>query len=160
MAFLPFNLSKQARRDPPTAFTPYDPLRTDPYRLNKGKPNSGAGDDLLRPGHQGTSNSPPSGGAAPFQNKEWPSDSSMLTNEDNNPKRDNGTGLVTDHGIRFHDDAEIGDGDGDSNGINGSLLGENATVTRQMGDNRDRAAFNPSSTGGVLKRLRHRLRNV
>ena len=153
----PFNLSKQARRDPPQAFTPYDPLRLDPYRRSKGKPSSGAGDDLLRPGDQGFSNTTPSGGAAFSDNKEWPSDKPFITDENNHPKRDNGTGIVTDHGLKLHDDADIGEGTSGGD----SILGENATVTRQIDDNhRDRAAFNPSTDGGVLRGLRKRLRSI
>jgi len=145
---LPFNLSKTARRNPPTAFNPSDPLLIDPYRKSKGKPNSGAGDDLLRPGETG---------GGPFsQNKEWPTDQPFITDDEGRPKNDNGTGIVTDYGLELHDDYQ---GQGGSSGSD-AALGRNQTVTRQIDDNRDRKPFNLNGGDGVLRGLRKRLRNI
>lgn len=149
----PFNLSKLARQDPPEAFDLTSPLLSDPYRLKKGKPGSGAGNDLSRPGDHGFSNTTPSGGAAFSDNKEWPSDKPFISDEEGRPKHDNGTGIVTDHGLELHDDQEPSTGD--------ATLGINDTVKRQLDDNgRDRPPFNVNSFQGVLKGVRSRLRHL
>lgn len=150
----PFNLSKQARRDPPIAF---DNNNNDPYRKDKGKANSGAGDDLLRPADQGFSNTTPSGGAAGFQNKEWPSDNPSLMNDsDGNPKRDNGTGIVTDNGLSLYDDYEGQNGTGEK-----SALGISQTTMNNVdGNNRDRKPFNVNNYRGVLQELKPRIKSL
>jgi hypothetical protein len=154
---LPFNLSKQARRDPPTAFDPLSPLLKDPYRRNKGKPNSGDGDDLLRPGGVELSNQTPGGGGGWSQNKEWPSDRPMFDDPEGNPKRDTGTGISTDHGLDLHDDYEGQEGSSGSD----AALGINETTKRQMDDtSRDRKPYNVNSVSGILKSIRPRLRNL
>lgn len=149
---LPFNLSKQARRDPPNAFDPTNPLLRKPYREDKGKPGSGAGADLIRPGDHGFSNTTPSGGAAFSDNKEWPSDgASLINDEEGRPKHDNGTGIVTDHGLNLHDGPEPE--------LDDAILGIHETVKREIDDDhRDRKPFNVNSVDGVLKGVRKRLR--
>lgn len=152
---LPFNLSKQARRDPPTAFDPLSPLLKDPYRRNKGKPSSGDGDDLLRPGDVGSSNQPPSGGAAWSDNKLWPSDTPINEDSEGHPKRDTGTGISTDFGLDLHDDYEGQEGSSGSD----AALGREETTIRHMDDKpKDRKPYNVNSVSGVLKGLRPRLR--
>jgi len=155
----PYNLSKIARRDPPSAFDVFSPERRDPYRLNKGKPGSEDTVDKLRAGNQGTSNSIPGGGASQFENgPAWPSDSTILDDSEGRPKRDNGRGIVTDHGLELHDDGEIGEGDSSD-----ATLGINQTTSRQLDDNhRDRPPSNVNSYNGngVLQGLKQRLRNI
>jgi len=153
---LPFNLSKQARRgsDPPEAF---NQGIKDPYGLKRGKPGSGEGSDLTRPGSVGFSNQAPSSGGGISDNKEWPSDRPFFDDEDGYPKRDNGTGIVTDHGLLLHDDAEIGQGSGQGSGD--AVLGVNETVTREMTNNRDRP-FNLTNNNNPLKEVRPRLRSL
>jgi len=150
----PFNLSKQARRDPPTAFDLTSPDRFDPYRINKGKPGSNDPSDKLRENSQPSAFNPtPGGGAAQFDNKEWPSDKSILTDNEGRPQHDNGPGLVTDHGIDMHDGVEPMQDD--------AVLGKNETVTRQLDDNhRDRVPYNVNSNLGVLRSVRNRLRSL
>lgn len=150
----PFNLSKQARRDPPAAFDQSNPIWRNPYRENKGKPGSGAGSDLVRPGDVGFSNTMPSGGAAFSDNKEWPSSpTQLITDEEGRENHDNGTGAVTDHGIALHDGVEPMSDD--------ATLGRHETVGREMDDNeRDRKPYNVNSANSVLKGVRTRLRNL
>jgi len=150
---LPFNLLKQARRDPPTTFDYSNPLWRNPYREDKGKPGSGAGSDLLRPGSVGFSNTTPSGGAALSDNKEWPSSPTQLINdEEGRENHDNGTGAVSDNGIALHDGVEPMTDD--------APLGRHETVGRNMDDNkRDRKPYNVNSLS-VLKSVRSRLRSL
>lgn len=143
----PFNLSKISRRDPSLVFNPTDSLFVDPYRKSKGKPNSGAGDDLLRPGEVG--------GGPLSQNKDWPSDQPFITDSEENPKRDNGTGLSTDFGVDLHDDYEGQSGSSGSDAV----LGKNETVTRRMDPSSRDRPFNLTDSG-VLKSVRKRLRNI
>lgn len=150
---IPFNLSKRARRDPPSVFDLTSPLLKNPYREDKGKPGSGAGPDLLRPGDVGFSNTTPSGGAAFSDNKEWPSDKPFITDDEGRPKQDNGTGIVTDHGLDLQDDVEPE--------LDDATLGIHETVKRQLDDNgRDRQPYNVNNSNGVLKGIRKRLRTL
>lgn len=145
---LPFNLSKLARRDPPQAFTLSDPSVRDPYRVLKGKPNSGSGDDLLRPGEIG--------GGPLSQNKQWPSDQPFITDNEGRPKNDNGQGIVTDNGLELHDDYE---GQSGSSGSD-SALGRNQTTIRNLDDNsRDKKPFNLGGDN-VLRTIRRRIRHI
>ena len=153
------SIEKQARRDPPTTFDQTNPLWSKPYRENKGKAGEGAGSDLLRPGDIGFSNTTPSGGAAFSDNKEWPSSPTQLINdEEGRENHDNGTGIVTDHGLDLHDDAEIGEGSG--MGTGDAVLGKNDTVIRQMTNNLDRVPYNVNTSSGILKSVRKRLRSL
>jgi hypothetical protein len=146
----PFNLSKYAqKKDPPRAFqAPVD--RGDPYRRKKG-PGSGEGHDLLRPGDQGMADQSPDMSAGQFENDpNWPpTDQTFLTDDEGHPKRENGTGLVTDYGLDLHDSKEPSSVD--------AVLGRNSTVTRMMDNDRDRPTpFNNMSQKSVYDQVRRR----
>jgi hypothetical protein len=151
----PFNLSKFSRNNLPQAFDKHAPERLDPYRINVGKPGSESTVDKLRPGNQPSAINPSSGGGSgQFENgPNWPSDSTILNDSDGHPKRDNGTGIVTDYGLSLHDNKEPNNDD--------SVLGVNETVQRKLDDNnRDRPPFNINQDQGVLRSLRKRLKNL
>lgn len=153
MTTSPFNLSKQARRDPPTAFDLTSPDKKDPYRINKGKPGREDSVDKLRQFNQPSAiNGLPGGGAGQFDNKEWPSDGSILTNNEGVPNRDNGTGTQTDFGIDLHDGMNPESED--------AVLGKNQTSGRMLSDNRDRKPFNINNGLSPLKETRKRLRRL
>jgi hypothetical protein len=154
-----FNLKKQSRRDPPTAFNPYTPERTDPYRMNVGKPGSEDTVDKLRAGDTSSAVRETPGGGSPWStNLEWPTDQPFITDNEGRPKHENGLGLDTGFGSDLHDDYEGQNGDSSSE----SVLGKNSTVSRMLSNDRDRKPYNVNSvmTGGVLQGIRKRLRNI
>ena len=158
MKNLPFNLSKIARRDPSAVFDVTNPLLKNPYREDKGKPGSGAGSDLVRPGSIGFSNSTPGGGAAFSDNKEWPSDNAnLITDNEGRDIHDSPPGMDGGHGDTNYDDAENG------TGSSGSDIGfaRSNQVAREIDDNnRDRPPFNVNNANGILKGVRRRLRSL
>lgn len=154
----PFNL-KEARRDPPTAFNPYAPERTDPYRMNAGKPGSEETVDKLRAGDVGSAvRSTPGGGSPWTTNLTWPSDKPFITDEEGRPRHDNGTGLDAGFGSGLHDDYEGQSGDASAEAV----LGNNSTVTRMMANDRDRKPYNANSypSVSVMQNIRNRLRTI
>jgi hypothetical protein len=162
----PFNLQKFSRRDPPTAFNPYAPERTDPYRKRVGVPGSEDTVDKLRPGHNPPeSQGMPGGGSSFSNNKEWPSDVPLFDTFEGTPQSETGNassmGLTTDYGIDLQDDYEGQGGDFSSD----SVLGRNSTVTRMLDDKNedkphDRKPYNVNTHVGVMKDLRVRLRSI
>jgi hypothetical protein len=165
-----FNLKKFSRRDPPTAFNPYAPERLDPYRKRVGEPGSEDTVDKLRAGHNPPERGGgmPGGGAAFTDNKPWPADTPLFETFEGTPEFEAGNassmGLTTDYGIDLQDDYEGQGGDYSSDAV----LGRNSTVTRLLDDNskegkpHDRKPYNINQmvSGGVLKSLRTRLRNI
>jgi hypothetical protein len=153
-----FNLSKVARRDPPTAFNPYAPERTDPYRMRVGKPGENDTADKLRAGNVPSAiNQSSPGGEAWTTNKEWPSDTPLITDFEGRPNDLHGTGIATDNGLTFHDDYEgqTGDSSGES------ALGIASTVAKQIdGIDRDRKPYNVNMSNSVLRTLRSRINKL
>lgn len=153
-----FNLSKFARGGVPTAFTTDG--RDDPYRLNSGKPGKADSSDKLRAGNVPSAfNGSSGGGQAWSTNKEWPSDTPMITNFEGRPNELHGEGIVSDYGLSFHDDYEGQNGDASGE----SPLGRNSTVSRMIDDDsRDKKPYNISDvySGGLLRSLRKRITNL
>lgn len=156
----PYNLSKIARRDPPTAFNPYAPERLRPYRDNIG-PGQEQTVDLLRAGNQPSAINPSSGGGEGWStNKAYPStDTPLIQNFDGRPNEIHGEGIVTQYGLAFHDDYE--GQSGDSSGE--SALGIASTLSRIIDDNqRDRAPYNANQfmQSSVLRKIRSRISSL
>lgn len=162
----PFNLSKSARRDPPTAFNPYAPERIDPYRKRVGEPGSEDTVDKLRPGHNPPQGGGMPGGGSPWSNnKSWPADTPLIDTFEGTPTFETGNssnvGLATEFGVDLHDDYEGQKGDSGE-----AVLGRNSTVSRMMevtdeSKPHDRTPYNVNQTrASILSGLRTRLRSL
>jgi hypothetical protein len=157
MCAKPFNLSKQARHDPPTAFDLLSPDMLDPYRLRAGKPGEGNPVDKLRAGNVPSAINSTPGGTGFSDNKEWPSDTPLFTDFEGRDVHEFGS-LVTDYGMQLHDDYEGQRGDSGE-----SILGINNSVAAMVdGNDRDRKPFNINQykNMNVLVEIRNRIRNI